>query len=411
MKKQQVSRIIIAIMIASFFTLSAAAAPAADTALRFDRDGRFTIMVIADVQDSVQLNHYTSLLMNAALDREKPDLVVLLGDNIYSLAPMLIFSEKNTKTAIQNMLEPITARGIPFCLVMGNHDSEGAMARKDQMLHYQTFPGCLAQMGDNEPSVGDYQLTIKANDSDKDLVNLWFLDSGDNRPQSEGGGYAYVRPEQIAWYEQTAARLKAQNDGVPLPSLLFQHIPVPELYQVLEAVPKGTPQAVRGFRTYSDRYFVANPKLVTKGTMGEAPCASDVNSGQFDSWLRQGDVMAAFFGHDHVNDFESAYQGIDLVYTSGVGFYAYGKGDEHGVRMIELSQSDPGRYATRMLYYKDLVTEPIPPRLSSMGQLIFMGVVAGGAAILLILGLAGFLWTRRRRRRRKKAQLAQAGHA
>lgn len=44
---------------------------------------------------------------------------------------------------------------------------------------------------------------------------------------------------------KTSDALKAENGGEPMPSLLFQHIPVPEIYELLKEVPKGTDGAVK----------------------------------------------------------------------------------------------------------------------------------------------------------------------
>lgn len=52
-----------------------------------------------------------------------------------------------------------------------------------------------------------------------------------------------------------------------------------------------------------------------------------------------GDVVAAFFGHDHKNDFVGTYEGIDLVNTAGTGFYIYGEREYHGARLVILHES------------------------------------------------------------------------
>ena len=59
---------------------------------------------------------------------------------------------------------------------------------------------------------------------------------------------------------------------------------------------------------------------IASGHLDEGPCPAKVNGGEFDAWKQQGDIKAAFFGHDHNNDFCGTYDGIDMVHTSGVGF-------------------------------------------------------------------------------------------
>ena len=351
-------------------------------ALQFNLDGKFKIMIITDVHTGKKLDSYTRLLMDLALDQEKPDLVVLLGDNIMSIDPVLFISKENTKTAINNLLDPIIKRNIPFCVVMGNHDSEGAFSRKDQMEYYMSFPGSLSQIGENDNRVGDYNVVIRSSDSLRNVINLWFMDSGESKDTYTGNGYTYITEEQITWYEKRCLDLKERNDDQVIPALLFEHIPVSEIYETLKIVPKDTKDAIHGHRSHSDNYYVIDTDKVRSGTMEEAPCSSDTNTGQFASWLNQGDVMAAFFGHDHVNDFDGEYQGIRLIYTSGAGFNTYGKAYEHGVRVIELDENDITNFSTRMVYWKDLTDKQIPGHLQAMGELVFRCLIIGGFVLI-----------------------------
>jgi len=100
--------------------------------------------------------------------------------------------------------------------------------------------------------------------------------------------------------------------------------------------------------------------VIEAGTLGEAPCPPDQNGGEFDAWKQGGDIVAGFFGHDHVNDFIIPYEGIDLVNTNGTGFYIYGAGELHGARLVTLHEADPTAYETQMLYYKDLIGTKLP---------------------------------------------------
>lgn len=379
------------------------AAGAMHEALQFNEEGRFKLLIIADIQDGLHTSKYTLRLMEAALDQEMPDLVVLLGDTIYSLAPSIALSEENTKRAITNAVSPIVERGIPFCVVMGNHDSQARTSRKTLMEQYMSLPGCLAQMGDEGLGVGNYALCVQDKTGKTPMLNLWFIDSGSYAAKEEGGGYAYVTDAQIAWYESASAALREQNGGEALPAMLFQHIPVPEVYALFSNVEKTQAGAVRGHGVHANSYFTLNPEMAS-GYIREGACPPDINNGQFASWVEQGDVFAAFFGHDHVNAFVGAYQGIDLVQSPGVGFYAYGNGDEHGVRVVEIEQSDVRAYQTRLVYYKDVLDDPIPVYLQYMGKQVFMwGMV--GAALLVCLLLLIVLLVRRKRRRRKYGQI------
>jgi hypothetical protein len=99
-------------------------------------------------------------------------------------------------------------------------------------------------------------------------------------------------------------------------------------------------------------------------------------------------VRAAFFGHDHMNDYCGTWDGIDMVTTSGLGFYLYGRGDEHGTRLLELNAEAPAEYKTEMLYYRDLVSEPLPGFFaSSLGVMLRKYVLMILAAVIAVIVL------------------------
>lgn len=396
-------------LVAACFTLflalptgNAAQAATRDGELRFNADGGFKIMVISDIQDGPFLNKYTKQLIEFALDAEKPDLVVLGGDNVYG--PAVMVGKASARRAIDSFVEPVVARGIPFCVVMGNHDGEhAALSKQEQMEYYMQFPGCLAVVGDAGEGVGNYNIVLRSQDGARDVWNLWFIDSLEYASEAEGGGYAYVSDAQIAWREQRALAFARENGGEVVPALLFQHIPVPEIYDVLTEVSAETDGAVEGHGAWAGHYYVLDEQLRRQGSLGEKPCPPDVNNGQFASWKETGDVVAAFFGHDHTNDFVSNNDGIDLGYTPGVGFFSYGNGYEHGVRIIELRESAPGDYTTCVVYYKDLTDTKIPAHLQYLGAEVFGIVVAALWLLALVVFVIVRFATRKRRRERQNA--------
>ena len=142
----------------------------------------------------------------------------------------------------------------------------------------------------------------------------------------------------------------------------------------------------------------------TAGHLGEAPCPPDIPSGEFTAMCDTGDVVAAFFGHDHKNDFVGTYEGIDLVNTAGTGFYIYGEREYHGARLVILHESTPAEYDTEMLYYKDLVSEPLPGGLTPIhGKYVENIVIAAAAGLLVLIG-AGVLVGVRIAKRKKRSQ-------
>jgi len=191
-----------------------------------------------------------------------------------------------------------------------------------------------------------------------------------------------------------------------VPSVWFQHIPVPEIYDLLTPVEKGTPGAVKGKNAYSGQHYVVNPELVTDGVLGEGPRVLRNGADEFNAWLSQGDVMGAVFGHNHKNTIRGKTQGIDLMYDGGVTFYAYGNGDLHGVRVIEFDQTDVRQYQTHMVYWKDLTDQAIPANAQFDGTFVhgalYLYIAIGVVIIAGVITIGGVLVVRVRRRRRAR---------
>ena len=334
-----------------YVSAATAAEDAARPVLKFNSDGKFRIMMINDTQDTDKTVKDTVKLIENSLDNVKPDLVVLVGDNIADY--WLGINEKKVAKAIDNIVKPINDRNIPFAVVFGNHDQETGVSKETQMRMYMSYKSCLAvDEGSSLSNCGTYNLLIKDSTGANNIFNIWMMDSGTS---ASGGGYENPNADQISWYEKTSNELKNQNGGNPIPSLLFQHIPVPEIYNLFTVVPEGTEGAIKGYRVQSDNYYVLNTNIAS-GELLEPPCSPDANSSEFAAWVKQGDILGAYFGHDHVNDLVGTLEEIDLGYTPGAGFYQYGPGVDRGVRVFDLNENDLQNYKTEVLHYKDLVS-------------------------------------------------------
>ena len=372
-------------------------------ALQFDENGEFKILIVADTQDIDKPQKETIALLEAELDAAQPDLVVFLGDQIHG--PSIGKSVERTQKALDAFLQPVAERGLQFAVVFGNHDDEGGVSKETQLAIYHSYPGCLMSAGpDDITGCGNYNLLVWSSDGSRPVCNLWFLDSG-TYGEKGVSKYARVEQDQIDWYTSTAAALEEQY-GEMLPAYLFQHIIVPEIYDLLTEVPASEKKAedvVKGFSSHSGHYYKMGDGF-TAGHLGEAPCPPDIPSGEFAAMRDTGDVVAAFFGHDHKNDFVGTYEGIDLVNTAGTGFYIYGEREYHGARLVILHESTPAEYDTEMLYYKDLVSEPLPGGLTPIHGKYVENIVIGAAAGLLVLIGAGVYAGVRLSRRRKRGQ-------
>ena len=338
---------ILSIVMTVLLVLSVAVMPAsaeADKTLKFGEDGKFRILQFADIQDNAFLEYATYQFIKDSVAELKPDLVVLTGDNISGGGSP---TKTLAKFGIARFMSIFEKAGVPVAMVFGNHDSEGLANKEDQMAMYQSYDCFVGYEGEDLTGCGNYNLPIYDAKGEKMLYNLWMIDSltYNRHPRNEKDvayyendleGYACVHKDQIDWYVKTSNELKEANGGKPVPSMAFQHIIVPEIFDVLAKDKNGNwilPEGV-------------------DGELWETPCPPNYSNGQFDAMVAQGDVVAMFFGHDHKNNFIINNQGIDLVNTPGVGFSSYGD-INRGARVIDLDVNDLSTYETEVIDWVD----------------------------------------------------------
>jgi 3',5'-cyclic AMP phosphodiesterase CpdA len=315
-----------------------------DKTIRFDKNGKLKILHIADTHLNYDKHFDASIWVIAeACDVEKPDLVVLTGDNTHPNE-----DPEKTKKLINALMNIFESRKIPVAVTFGNHDSEGGpMTREDIMEYYQTF-SCVISTDNSEnfKNCATFNVPVLASDSDKVNFNLWVFDSGDY-DEDEPRHYDRVRTEQIEWYKKTAAKLKKENGGKTVNSVVFQHIIVPEIYDVLKKSDSKQPYAIKHIYN-EEEFYMFDSEQVNYGTLNEKPCPGYYNDGQFDALVETGDVLAMFTGHDHTNAFGVRNQNID-IYTSPMTRYkglAYTT--QYGYRVVEIDENDTSTYETRV---------------------------------------------------------------
>ncbi len=345
--KKLLSIIMAVVLCLGVMGISSSAVDVEDKTLKFKGDGEFKIMQLADLQDTSFPAPATYEYLETIIREEDPDLIVLTGDNIAGGTGDALFesiARWQVKKAIDETMSFLEKFNVPVAVVFGNHDGEALIGKEEQMAMYQTYNCCVGyDEGDSLYGCGTYNLPILSSDGEKVIYNLWMFDS--NMYDDVYGGYDYVHEDQIEWYVNTSNALKAQNGGEVVPSMVFQHIIVNEIYDALVEVPAGTPNSIP-----SGDKFLGLPEGA-KGALSEGPCPGTQDSLQFETMVAQGDVKAMFFGHDHVNTFEVNYQGIDIVNSPTSGFGSYGD-DSRGVRIITINENDTSKYETKLINYK-----------------------------------------------------------
>ncbi|KAH0746651.1 hypothetical protein KY285_008308 [Solanum tuberosum] len=313
------------------------------TKLRFDgKNGEFRILQVADMhygdgkttpcedvlpqQMSSCSDLNTTDYIFRMIHAEKPHLIVFTGDNIFG---------SDATDPVKSMaaaFAPAISSNIPWTAVLGNHDQESTLSREGVMKHIVGMKSTLSQL--NPPDVpdidgfGNYNLEVHGIEgselTNKSVLNLYFLDSGDYSTVPSIPGYGWIKPSQQFWFQRTSRKLKktymhtSNAMKAPAPGLAYFHIPLPE------------------YASFDSSNFT--------GVRQEGISSASINSGFFTTMVEAGDVKAAFAGHDHVNDFCGKLMDINLCYAGGFGYHAYGKaGWSRRARMVVASLEKTGK--------------------------------------------------------------------
>lgn len=277
-------------------------------------DGKFKIVQFTDLHwiesDSYkQKNDSTYNLMREIIRTERPDLVILTGDVVVSW---------NALCGWKRITGLFVEEKMPFAVTFGNHDEETDMNNAQILDYLRTVPYNLtydAEDGKLSGS-GNCTLSLLSSDGKSEKWVLYLFDSHNLTKDSSFGYYDWIKYDQIEWYRKTSDQFTTRNKHI-LPSLAFFHIPLPE-YETAR---------------WGRREF---------GEKREGVCAPSVNTGLFSSFIEKRDVIGAFVGHDHNNDYMIDLDGnIALAYGRKTGYpAAYNESLSRGARIISLHEHE-----------------------------------------------------------------------
>ncbi|MDF9829635.1 metallophosphoesterase family protein [Parabacteroides sp. PF5-6] len=280
--------------------------------LQYNTNGKFKIVQFTDVHYIHGDARSAAAIerINEVVDAERPDLVIFTGD--------VIFGEP-AEEGIRYVLKQVSDKKIPFAVTFGNHDDEHGLSREELLRIIQTLPYNMTGTVEGLSGVSNFILPIQSSDGGKEANILYCFDSN-SYSQLEGiGGYDYIKFDQIQWYRENSKRYTQKNNGSPIPSLAFFHIPLPEYNQA-----------------------AADETAILTGTRKEKACAPVLNTGLFASMRERGDVMATFVGHDHDDDYAVYWKGILLCYGRYTGGNTVYNNLSNGARVIELTEGQKG---------------------------------------------------------------------
>lgn len=280
--------------------------------LKFNKDGKFKIVQFTDVH-YIYNNPKSAISIeriNEVLDAEKPDLVLFTGDIIYG---------QPAEEGMRTVLDLASKRKIPFGVTFGNHDNEQGLSRAQLLDIIKSIPYNLTDSVEGVSGASNYILPVKSSDGNKDATVLYCIDSHSYSQIKGVGGYDYIKFDQIQWYRENSAKYTKQNGGIPVPSLAFFHIALPEYNQA-----------------------ASDETAILIGTRKEKACAPQLNTGLFASMKEMGDIQGVFVGHDHDDDYAVYWKGILLAYGRYTGGDTVYNNLTNGARVIEMTEGEKG---------------------------------------------------------------------
>lgn len=353
--KKMIALVCSLVMIFSLGTASYSAQGASQ--LKF-RDGRFRILVLSDTQDDHHPSPDMLNLISKAIEETKPDLIVFTGDLIEDTRPIDFFTDdepfrdgvvvksfgkidaektrENVEKAIAPVLSVFQESGVPFALVQGNNDYKAGISNEQWLAYYSEYSNCLTfdESDDGEGRI-DYHLEIGGSGV-SDKFNLWIMDTGRHGLNSD----------QIEWYRSACDALTARNGGKPVPAFVFQHIQADDIGNLfVECSPFDS-----GAKAKGTKFYRLNPETASgRNYFAYPPCEP---TEEFRAWKEQGDVIGAYFGHQHVEGFTGTYDGIEMGFNYGAEM---AKNGPYGYRLITLYEDDIYSYENDLYTYEGSV--------------------------------------------------------
>lgn len=249
--------------------------------LAFREDGSFKVVQFTDMHLRTSLPKEADAVyagMEQVIRTEKPDLILLTGDNITTLPAAEEF---------RRLIRFLDRHRIPWCALFGNHDEQQDLSRAEMSALYAGGTYSLNRL-DPDGELADLELPVRGRDGAPSFY-LFCMDSHSYATVLGEECYDWFHEEQIQWMKKSCESRTA-SDGTVAPALAFFHIPLCE------------------YETAWDKSRSKN------GIKGENVCAGGLNSGMFAAMQQGGSVIGTSAGHDHDNDFVAVHQGIALCY-------------------------------------------------------------------------------------------------
>ena len=251
--------------------------------------------------------------MREIVERVKPDLIVLSGDNVYGE-----FDDNGTSLAA--LIKEMESYQTAWTLTFGNHDNETRKGVLWTCEQYEKAEHCLFKRGPVESVHGNGNFNIGISQGGKLTEVVWLMDSnGHTDSDSDQNMYSTqgLFPDQIEWFIEQNEKLRKFNGGVSPKSIGFFHHPLRAFGDGLQKY--GYTSGRHDFYG-EDGSADFNKIAVPENSAGDCGYMNkDAGSYidqeyEFHELLKKYGCEGWFFGHDHENNASVTYDGVRYTY-------------------------------------------------------------------------------------------------
>lgn len=296
--------------------------------LSMEYQSNFRILQLTDTHLGDKENtkvHYD--FMDLTIKDANANFIVVTGD-------LFTFASKSTALEFFDYLD---SHKTPWTVVFGNHDEQcyfsvdwltGELNKRSE----SNDSYCMFKDIQDDDVHGNSNFAINLMKDGNIFEQLIFMDS--NRYYfGSYFGYDYFKQNQIDWYSELIDATTSEAGHV-VPSLMFYHIPLPEIREAWEEN-KDKPETV--------------------GVKEEESCNPDYNSGFFKVIKEKGSTKGMYFGHDHIDTFVVTYEGIDFGYGIKATDRVYNNEDLLGGKVITVKDDNTMEYQNIFHKYEEVL--------------------------------------------------------
>ena len=319
----------------------------------------FRILQLNDIhiglKDDQELQfEFLDLTINS--EQAKPDLIVINGD---------LFTFGNRATA-KRTFKWLDSHEIPWTVTWGNHDEQCTYSidwvtgylndlnekRENSSSSAKPESYCVFKDLQDDDIMGNANFAINLMKDGKVKEQVIIMDSnrynfgdyqGENQDYEPYTYYDAFHEEQVDWYKDIVNYTTEKNDGTPVPSVSFFHIPLPEFQTAYDLFQSGSSEV--------EEIVKQNPN--TK----EGIACPKINTGMFDAMINGHSTNGVFVAHDHKNNWALKYKGITLSFGVNSSDRVYLSKDLLGGQVVEIH--DDGSFDIEQIFqnyddYKEL---------------------------------------------------------